>query len=81
MGLIGGRGTSRRAVKDLKKSAWAGDSYRAYQQTQKEKMKNVYVTMGRGTKTVKMGDISESKKVTTRGRYVSMGRGTRRRRL
>lgn len=81
MGLVGGRGTSRRAVKDMKKTAWAGDSYREYIKKQKENTKNAFVTMGRGTKTIKMGDLSESKKVSARGRFVSMGRGTGRRRL
>lgn len=82
MGFVGGRGTSRRSVKELsKKSNWSGDDYKAYQKQMKEKARDAYVTVGRGTKKIKLGDIKESKSTSAKGRYVSMGRGTGRRKI
>lgn len=82
MGFVGGRGTSRRSVKELtKKNNWAGDSYKEYQKQLKDKAGDAYVTVGRGTKKIKLSDIKESKSASAKGRYVSMGRGTGRRKV
>ena len=82
MGFIGGRGTARRPIKDLKKSPVSGDEYKEYQKKVKSAAKNTYVTMGRGTKKIKFGDLKESSGTSSaKGRYVSMGRGTGRRKI
>jgi len=77
---VGGRGTSRKVVDDEKEN-WSGESFKEYQRKQKEAAGNEYVSMGRGTRKVKLSDIKETKKADTKGRYVSMGRGTGRRKL
>ena len=77
---ISGRGTSRRNVKNSK-STWAGEKYKEYQQKQKEIATDSYVTVGRGTKNIKLGDIKNTKTISTKGHYVSVGRGTGRRKL
>jgi hypothetical protein len=77
---VGGRGTSRKVV-DADKENWSGERFKEYQRKQKEAAGNEYVSMGRGTRKVKLSDIKETKKADTKGRYVSMGRGTSRRKL
>ena len=77
---VGGRGTSRKVV-DEEKENWAGESFKEHQRKKKEAAGNEYVSMGRGTKRVKLSDIKETKQADTKGRYVSMGRGTSRRKL
>lgn len=78
---VGGRGTSRR-VTDKEADNWTGESYKELQKKRKEATKDVYVSMGRGTKKIKLGDISEtSGRPTGKGRWVSTGRGTGRRRI
>jgi hypothetical protein len=77
---VGGRGTTRR-VTDEDKANWSGESFKEYQRKMKEAAGNEYVSMGRGTKKVKLSDIKETKQADTKGRYVSMGRGTGRRKL
>lgn len=45
----------------------------------KEKAKDVFITTGRGTGKVKLGDISDSKGISSKKtKYVSSGRGTKR---
>ena len=78
---IGGRGTSRR-VTEKETDNWTGESYRELQKKRKEATKDVYVSMGRGTKKIKLGDIAETKgRPTGKGRWVTMGRGTGRRKI
>ena len=82
MGIIGGRGTSRRPVKELRKTPISGDAYKAYQKKVKEAAKDTYISVGRGTRKIKFGDLKESSGTqSAKGRYVSMGRGTGRRKV
>lgn len=76
---VGGRGTSRR-VAEKEDDNWTGDAYKEVMRKRKEASKDMYVTMGRGTKKVKFSDIAETKgRPSGKGRWVSMGRGTGRR--
>lgn len=77
---VSGRGTSRKNVKNSK-STWAGERYKEYQKKQKEIANDAYVTVGRGTKNIKLADIKDTKTTSTKGHYVSVGRGTGRRKL
>ncbi len=78
---VGGRGTSRR-VAEKESDNWTGDAYRDVQAKRKEASKDRYNSMGRGTKTVKFGDIAEtSGRPSGKGMWISGGRGTRRRKL
>jgi len=78
---VGGRGTSRRII-DKPEDKWTGEAYKEYQKKRKEAAKDEYVTMGRGTKKVKLSDIAETKgRPSGKGRYVSTGRGTGRRKV
>ncbi len=78
---VGGRGTSRR-VSEKEADNWTGEDYKAIQKKRKEAAKDVYVSMGRGTKKIKLGDIAETTwRPTGKGRWVSMGRGTARRKI
>ena len=78
---VGGRGTSRR-VSEKEADNWTGSSYKDVQKKRKEAAKDVYVSMGRGTKKIKLGDIAETAgRPTGKGRWVSSGRGTRRRKV
>ena len=82
MGFVGGRGTSRRPVKELKKTPVSGEAYKQYQKKIKEAAKDAYITVGRGTKTIKFSDLREGSGTSSaKGRYVSMGRGTGRRKV
>ena len=48
----------------------------------KDKAKDVYVSVGRGTSKIKMGDIADTAgRSSGKGRYVSTGRGTGRRKI
>ncbi len=77
----GGRGTSRRVI-DKPEDKWTGAAYQAEQKKRKEAAKDVYITMGRGTKKVKLGDIAETTgRPSGKGRWVSTGRGTGRRKV
>jgi len=51
------------------------------QEERKKALGDKYVTMGRGTRKVKMSDIKETKVPSAKGRYISMGRGTSRRKV
>ncbi len=78
---VGGRGTSRR-IAEKESDNWTGDAYRAVQAKRKEASKDRYISMGRGTKTVKFSDIAEtSGRPSGKGMWISGGRGTRRRKL
>ncbi|MEX0640959.1 MAG: hypothetical protein WD018_02375 [Nitrosopumilaceae archaeon] len=78
---VGGRGTSRR-VSDKEADNWTGKDYMELQKKRKDAAKDVYVSVGRGTKKIKLGDIAEtSGRPTGKGRWVSMGRGTGRRKI
>ncbi len=78
---VGGRGTSRR-IAEKGPDNWTGDAYRDVQAKRKEASKDRYISMGRGTKKVKFGDIAEtSGRPSGKGMWISGGRGTRRRRL
>jgi len=78
---VGGRGTSRR-VSDKEADNWTGKDYADLQKKRKDAAKDVYVSMGRGTKKIKLGDIAEtSGRPTGKGRWVSSGRGTGRRKI
>jgi hypothetical protein len=78
---VGGRGTSRR-ISDKEADNWTGKDYMELQKKRKDAAKDVYVSMGRGTKKIKLGDIAEtSGRPTGKGRWVSMGRGTGRRKI
>ena len=77
---VSGRGTSSRNVKSSK-STWAGEQYKEYQQKRTEIANDAYVTVGRGTKNIKLSNITNTKSTSTKGHYVSVGRGTGRRKL
>ena len=78
---VGGRGTSRKVI-EKPEDKWTGEKYREYQKKRKEAAKNRYVSMGRGTRRKKLGDIAETAgRPTGKGRYVSTGRGTGRRKV
>ena len=78
---VGSRGTSRRES-DKEADNWTGKDYMELQKKRKDAAKDVYVSMGRGTKKIKLGDIAEtSGRPTGKGRWVSMGRGTGRRKI
>lgn len=78
---VGGRGTSRR-VTEKESDNWSGEAYKDLQKKRKEAAKDVYVSMGRGTKKVKFSDIAETKGSTagdSKGHWVRTNRGTSRR--
>jgi len=78
---VGGRGTSRR-ISDKEADNWTGKDYAELQRKRKDAAKDVFVSMGRGTKKIKLGDIAEtSGRPTGKGRWVSSGRGTGRRKI
>jgi hypothetical protein len=78
---VGGIGTSRKII-EKPEDKWTGEQYREYQKKKKEAAKDVYISMGRGTKKIKLGDIAETKgRPTGKGRWVTMGRGTGRRKI
>ncbi len=73
---IGGRGTSRKIVKNEDEN-WAGSAFKNFQEKRKEESKDRYVSVGRGTDKIKFGDISTTAKATpSKGMWVSSGRGT-----
>lgn len=78
---VGSRGTSRR-VTEKEKDDWTGEDYKEYQKKRKEAAKDMYVSTGRGTKKIKLGDIADTTgRPSGKGRWVSSGRGTRRRKI
>lgn len=84
MGIIriGGRGTSKRVVKEAEQSNWTGPAFKQYSEQQKQAAKDRYISIGRGTAKIKFGDVSSSSgTASTKGMWVGTGRGTGRRRL
>ena len=78
---VGGRGTSRKII-EKPEDKWTGEEYREYQKKKKDAAKDVDVSMGRGTKKIKLGDIAETTgRPSGKGRWVSSGRGTGRRKI
>lgn len=78
---VGGRGTSRR-VSEKEADNWTGKDYAELQKKRKDAAKDIYISMGRGTKKIKLGDIAETTgRPTGKGRWVSSGRGTGRRKI
>jgi len=82
MGIIrvGSRGTSRR-VAEREDENWAGAAYKKYQEAKKAESKDKYISVGRGTGTIKFGDIPSTPTKSTKGLWVSSGRGTGRRKI
>ena len=78
---VGGRGTSRRVI-DKPEDKWTGEEYKRLQKERKDAAKDVFVSMGRGTQKIKLGDIAETTgRPTGKGQWVSSGRGTGRRKI
>jgi len=75
-----GRGTRIIEVDD-NATKWAGSEFKKIQNARKEASKEKYVTVGRGTGTIKFGDIRSAKTTSTKGMWVSSGRGTSKRKL
>jgi len=76
---VGGRGTSRRAIKKDDKTS-SGPAFSSLGSKQKAQSANMYVSVGRGTSKIKFGDIATTpKKVVDKkpgkGRWVRAGRG------
>lgn len=77
----GGRGTSRR-ISEKEEDNWTGAAYKEQQKKRKDAAKDVFISMGRGTKKIKLGDIAETTgRPSGKGRWVSTGRGTGRRKV
>jgi len=75
-----GRGTRIIEVDDTA-TKWTGSEFKKIQNARKEASKEKYVTVGRGTGTIKFGDIPSTKNTSTKGMWVSSGRGTGKRKL
>ncbi len=73
------RGTKR--FKPKRDMTFSGEKFKKMQEERKKALGDKYVTMGRGTRKVKMSDIKETKVPSAKGRYISMGRGTSRRKV
>jgi len=73
------RGTKR--FKPKRDMTFSGEKYKKLQEERKKALGDAYITMGRGTKKVKISDIKDTKIASAKGRYVSMGRGTGRRKI
>lgn len=82
MGIVrvGGRGTTRR-IAEKEKDNWSGSEYKKHQEAKKEKSKDKFISVGRGTGKIKFGDIPSTPTKSTKGLWVSSGRGTGRRKL
>ena len=64
------------------KDNWTGEGYRKYSDDRKEAAKDVYVTIGRGTRKIRLGDIASTKgRPSGKGLYIGTGRGTGRRKV
>ena len=78
---VGGRGTSRR-VSDKEDENWTGGAFKDQQKKRKDAAKDTFISMGRGTKKVKFGDIAEtSGRPSGKGMWVRTGRGTGKRKI
>ena len=72
---VGGRGTKRRTTVTGKKSSFAGDSYKEYQNAKAKAAGNRTVTTGRGTGKRKLSSVTK-KSASAKGRTRVTGRGT-----
>ena len=70
-----GRGTKRRTTDTGKKSSFAGDSYKEYQDAKAKAAGNRTVTTGRGTGKRKLSSVTK-KSTSAKGRTRVTGRGT-----
>jgi len=78
---VGERGTKRRIV-EKESDNWTGEAYKELQKKRKETAKHRTISMGRGTRKVKYGDIKETAgRPSGKGRYISTARGTKRRKV
>jgi len=73
------RGTKR--FKPKRDMTFSGEKFKKMQEEKKKALGDRYITMGRGTKKVKISDIKDTKIASAKGRYISMGRGTGRRKI
>jgi len=73
------RGTKRFTPK--REMSFSGEKFKKLQDERKKALGDAYVTVGRGTRKVKLSDIKDTKTPSVKGRYISMGRGTGRRRI
>ena len=72
---VGGRGTKRRTTDTGKKSSFAGDSYKEYQNAKAKAAGNRTVATGRGTGKRKLSSVTK-KSASAKGRTRVTGRGT-----
>ena len=73
------RGTKR--FKPKRDMTFSGEKFKKMQEERKKALGDAYVTMGKGTRRVKISDIKETKTPSAKGRYISTGRGTGRRKV
>lgn len=80
---VGGRGTSRRVVSEDEDSGnWTGAPFKQMMEKRKEESKDRYITVGRGTGTIKFGDIAKTPgRPSGKGMWVGTGRGTGKRKI
>ena len=71
---VGGRGTKRRKTDTGKKSSFAGDSYRDYQEAKRKAAGKRTISTGRGTGRRRL--TAAPKKASAKGRTRVTGRGT-----
>ncbi len=60
---------------------WTGKGFASWKDKLAATAKDVYVTIGRGTKTIKLGDVPKTKAKSNKGKTVSSNRGTSKRKL
>lgn len=80
---VGGRGTSRRLVSDDEESgSWTGAPFKHLMEKRKEAVKDRYITVGRGTGSIKFGDMTPTPgRPSGKGMWVRTGRGTGKRKV
>lgn len=81
---VGSRGTSRRIVTKEEDDAnnWTGAPFREVMARRKEAAKDKYITTGRGTGSIRFGDLAPSAgRPSGKGMWVRTGRGTSKRKL
>jgi len=74
------RGT-KRSKTPKKSDNWTGKGFAAWKDKLAEKAKDIFITTGRGTGNIKLGDVPKTKKKSNKGKTVSSNRGTSRRKL
>ena len=70
-----GRGTKIIEVDD-DATKWSGAEFKKVQEARKEASKDKYISTGRGTGTIKFGDIPTTTTKSSKGMTRSTGRGT-----